>query len=109
MLDRSRAAAMQMERWARGEEAVGQSMYDRLLTVGYPLDMAVILATGYETGRLEETLRRLTARYMHKLQEMATRVVQSLEYGLIVVLGALVGSVLVGIYTTIFEAMTRFG
>ncbi len=109
MLHRSQAAAVQMERWARGEEAVGQSIYDRLLSAGYPLDMAVILATGYETGRLEETLRRLTGRYMHKLQEMVTRVMQFLEYGLIVVLGALVGGVLVGIYTTIFEAMTRFG
>lgn len=109
LTERMTQAARAMARWARGEESGRVPMYERLLDVGYPMDMAVIMSTGYETGRLEETVRRLAQRYQVKIREMARRIAQVAEYGLILVIGLLVGGSVASIYSTIYRTITRFG
>ncbi|MCS7313599.1 MAG: type II secretion system F family protein [Acidobacteria bacterium] len=109
LTERMAQAARSMARWARGEESGRVPMYERLLDVGYPMDMAVIMSTGYETGRLEETVRRLARRYQEKIREMARRLAQAVEYGLILVIGLLVGGSVASIYSTIYQTITRFG
>jgi general secretion pathway protein F len=109
LTDRMAGAARAMARWARGEESGRVPMYERLLDVGYPMDVAVLLSTGYETGRLEETVRRLAQRYQNKIREMARRVAQAVEYGLILVIGLLVGGSVASIYSTLYRTITRIG
>ena len=82
---------------------VGTNSAQRLKKTGvFPVLVTQLIATGEESGRIDELLRKAAEFYEREIRNVVDSMSSIIEPFLIVGLGSLVGSVIVALYLPVF-------